>query len=364
MGEGRIFFCGPFPGVVTGQTVTTEFLFSRLALKVEPKKLVRLDVSRANVKKRFASYGIRLARVAKALYQLAVRPHKSDTVYLSVDANRGMIVTIALAQLTSLRGAELVLHHHTAAHIDRPSALMRALVRASGSAAVHLTICDAMSQALVRRYPEVRHTAALSNIVHVRGEQDLSTRTDSHFKLGFMSKLVEEKGLFIALDLLKALRAAGIEASLHLAGAFPNDATRQSFSDRAGEYIKYIVQHGFLDQAGKQQFFAELDLFVFPTIYANETQGIVNLEALANGVPVAAYGRCCIPGDLESSGGLVVPPDADFVTETSVFIRDLISNHGQLDAAKQASRNRFLQLRGASEAQLQAFDRLLIGRVS
>jgi glycosyltransferase involved in cell wall biosynthesis len=53
-----------------------------------------------------------------------------------------------------------------------------------------------------------------------------------------------------------------------------------------------------------------MSAFVFPT--RNEAQGLVLLEALPSGIPVVAYGRCCISGDMDQTGGLLVPVGAAF----------------------------------------------------
>ena len=37
-----------------------------------------------------------------------------------------------------------------------------------------------------------------------------------------------------------------------------------------------------------------IDLLIFPTRYTNETEGIINHEAMSRGVPVIAYGRGAI----------------------------------------------------------------------
>lgn len=55
------------------------------------------------------------------------------------------------------------------------------------------------------------------------------------------------------------------------------------------------VNLGPVSAASKQDFFDGIDVFLFPSRYRNETEPLVVLEAMAQGVPVVASALGCIP---------------------------------------------------------------------
>ncbi|WP_293413438.1 glycosyltransferase family 4 protein [Phenylobacterium sp.] len=139
-----------------------------------------------------------------------------------------------------------------------------------------------------------------------------------------MSRLSEAKGIIECITLLERLQKEGFTAHLHLAGSIEPDA-RKHIEAAIKKHGEKIILHGFVSGAEKDSFFREIDFFLFPTRYHNETQGIVNLEAMSFGVPVIAFDRCCIGSDAEGGGGLAIPPTDDYVEAAAAFISDAMS---------------------------------------
>ena len=103
----------------------------------------------------------------------------------------------------------------------------------------------------------------------------------------------------------------------------------------------------------KRDFYKNIDVFLFPTIYQTETEGLVTLEALSAGVPVIAYGRACISENL-IQGGIIVPTDQDFVAISTKQLINWSRNRSALkDASKAAfKRARHLYLTAQSELRI------------
>ena len=139
--------------------------------------------------------------------------------------------------------------------------------------------------------------------------------------VGLLSNLSVDKGVWDFVRILESAAEEGLDIRGRLAGPFDDPATERRVLERLGR-LPNATYDGPLYGAAKSRFFEDIDLFLFPTRYDNETEGLVNLEALRAGVPVIAYGRGCIPEIVDADCGLVVPPADAFVQAALVHIRD------------------------------------------
>jgi glycosyltransferase involved in cell wall biosynthesis len=146
--------------------------------------------------------------------------------------------------------------------------------------------------------------------------------TSRPFTIGFLARLVPEKGLDRLIDAYRLLRHdRGMPAvRLEIAGALPVEH-RDWFAQierrlhewgYAGDY-RY---HGAVSRTAKVAFYAQLDAFSMPAA-AREPKGLSVLEAMASGVPVVQPRRGASIEAIESTGGglLVGPDNADCIAE-------------------------------------------------
>lgn len=110
------------------------------------------------------------------------------------------------------------------------------------------------------------------------------------FTIGFVGRLVLEKGLDIVAEVTAALAAHGVPHRLLVVGDGPARATIEAAAPNA-------VFTGFLVGEPLARAYAGFDLFLNPSV--TETFGNVTLEAMASGVPVVA-------ADATGSASLVV----------------------------------------------------------
>ncbi|MFN8543920.1 MAG: glycosyltransferase family 4 protein [Candidatus Binatia bacterium] len=273
--------------------------------------------------------------------------------YVSVNANRGMYATAFIAGVGRVLGCPVALHHHSNAYVLDTERRMRFLARCAGPRALHVVVCDVLGEELRCRYPAVERTTALSNIMAVEEISPGPRRSGGRLRLGHLSNLTREKGFFLVLRLFEMLLREGIDVSLVLAGPARQREVSAALTEALRVHGDRIDYRGPVYGRAKAQFYSDIDVFLFPSIYRHETQGIVNLEALGAGVPVIAYGRACIPGDLGHGGGLVVRVDEDFGVRAGELIREWNKDRSQLAEAKAMARGRFLELRSASHRQLE-----------
>lgn len=123
---------------------------------------------------------------------------------------------------------------------------------------------------------------------------------DGEFAIGFLGRLVLEKGLDIFAEVCGALRARGVPHKVLVIGDGP---ARGWFAERVPEAAFAGFQKG--DDLGRAV--ASMDVLFNPSI--TETFGNVTLEAMAAGVPVVAA-RATGAVDLIEEGvtGFLVPP--------------------------------------------------------
>jgi len=85
---------------------------------------------------------------------------------------------------------------------------------------------------------------------------------------------------------------------------------------------------GALDYRGrvlgddKAKFYRDIDVFVFPTTYANEAQPLVVFEAKASGNDVIAYDRGCIRKQLDETD-LLIPADGAFTDIAIAWLSEI-----------------------------------------
>ncbi|MCW2387799.1 glycosyltransferase involved in cell wall biosynthesis [Sphingobium sp. B11D3B] len=123
---------------------------------------------------------------------------------------------------------------------------------------------------------------------------------DDEIAVGFLGRLVLEKGLGVFADVIAALKARGVRHRVLVIGEGP---ARQWFAERVPEAVFAGFQGG--DDLGRAA--ACMDIFFMPSV--TETFGNVTTEAMAAGVPVVAA-RATGAIDLVADGetGFLVPP--------------------------------------------------------
>jgi phosphatidylinositol alpha 1,6-mannosyltransferase len=127
---------------------------------------------------------------------------------------------------------------------------------------------------------------------------------DDEVVIGFLGRLVLEKGLDVFADVIKRLQDRGVKHRVMVIGEGP---ARQWFADRVPD----AVFTGFQAGADLSRAVASMDVFFNPSI--TESFGNVTLEAMASGVAVVAAIATGPVGMVEEnvSGILCDPKDMD-----------------------------------------------------
>lgn len=333
----RCLFVGPFPPPVHGQSVATQVIADQFA--AAGIALTRIDDS--------GSAAERLKSLGKTMRAIAFG--NDPLVYLSVNSNTGAAVTALLAWCAHRAGKRVMLHHHSYRFIGTPTSLMDKIARWAGSEAVHIVNCPDMGALLQGVYPSIREVLPLSNIASVDASlQQLGPRTGP-VAIGHMSNLTEAKGVGRVVDAAIALKAAGHDIRLEVAGPDSDPFAAAKVAEARAALGEAFHYHGPVYGEAKLAFFRAIDIFAFPSLYPTETQGIVNLEAMACGRPVVAFAQCCIPGDIGETGGVAVAKDADYTAALGAYVTAFAAEREQRGAMARA---RFEALSAEYEAQI------------
>jgi 1,2-diacylglycerol 3-alpha-glucosyltransferase len=122
--------------------------------------------------------------------------------------------------------------------------------------------------------------AAFRRRHNLNGEQPL---------LLFVGRAAHEKNIGFLIEMMMELREMRPDAMLLIAGEGPADDSLRAQAARLGlkDRVRFL---GYFDRGGElQDCYSAADVFVFSSL--TETQGLVLLEAMAQGVPVVAIPR-------------------------------------------------------------------------
>jgi glycosyltransferase involved in cell wall biosynthesis len=267
---------------------------------------------------------------------------------MSVSGGFGQVYETLFLLVARFRGMRVYLHHHSSAYLDRPKHLTRVLIKAAGPNAVHIIQSRGLAERLRLIYG-VAHAIPVSNAVFfLPGNMEISIHSRQTLRsLGFLSNISQEKGVLDYLDLMEEIQSRGIPVRGELAGPFMDVQVEQLVRERLGHLhaVDYVGPKYGLE---KDAFYDEIDAFVFPSRYANESEPLVLHEAMMGGLPVIAYGRGAIPEIVPPDCGLVIPPADPFLPLALEQIESWLADPSSFQAASCTTANQFERTRESS----------------
>lgn len=360
MTPGRLLVVAPLGPVVTGRSAVSRFMaqaFRDAGIPVVEANVGPRSRSAWGRALRPAAFGAAIVRI------LADRGRTIRAVYVAVDAGSGMALTLATVVAARLTRANVVLHHHSYGYLRRRRARAARLLRAAGREAVNVVQCPSMLARLGEHYGAggvVVSNAAIVPGGPPRNPTSPTTTAGAAVSIGFLGDVTPEKGFTEAVRTAVALATSLPGSRLVVAGPCKGSPSRTLLDQALRRHPGVVEYRGPLDARGKEEFFASIDVFVFPSRYDHETQGVVNLEALAHGVPVVARATGCVPEDLRAAPGMVVAEDHDFAAVAAGAIAAW-ARRGELAALQDGARSHFDALRSEAGEQCRHAVELVAG---
>src|SRR5262249_29305093 len=136
------------------------------------------------------------------------------------------------------------------------------------------------------------------DVFHPRArERPVDVNVDDEVSLVCVGRLSREKRPDVAIETLRAVRAAGVSARLWMVG----DGPRRAALEAHAHDLPVVVTGHVHDRRELAALLARADVALAPCPY--ETFGLAALEALASGTPVVAPDRGAVPEIVQAGLG-------------------------------------------------------------
>ncbi|WGF87258.1 glycosyltransferase family 4 protein [Marinivivus vitaminiproducens] len=326
----QAYFVGVVPPPVTGMTSVTKAVLERLETGLPIR---RHAVSRPGWASNRVWSVYKHVALLRQCVSAALRMGRGDVVYCAMNADIGLYGDWAIASAARLRGARLIVHHHSFSYITDPDARVARFLRIAGPNVVHVMLCHGMRRRFSERYGPVQAIIVGNDAWTKAAIPVADTPRGTLRTVGFLSNITREKGIDTALACFRALSAAGRDLNFVIAGPAASAEIKRELDAFVAEDPGRRRLAGPVYGAAKTSFFEEIDALVFPTRYRVEADPLVVHESVSRGVPVLATPRGCLPeriGVAEHIG----PDDPSFADWAA---QKLAAWHTDPDAYRQAS---------------------------
>lgn len=164
--------------------------------------------------------------------------------------------------------------------------------------------------------------------------------------IGMAARFATEKGVEVLLDALPRILAVYPQAQVHFAGPYQNIVGEEQYFRRLAPRIETLQAQGHwrflgvLNPEDMARFYPNIDVLVLPSLNSTEAFGLVQIEAMMNGVPCVASD---LPGVrqpvLKHRMGRIVPVgDSHALAEA---ILDVLANREQFSVDREAIRQQY-----------------------
>ena len=342
----RLCFVGPLPPPLNGFSSVCAMMLNVLKARMPVEvfdRAPKLDAPLLSA----------LRQLLRPVKFLATCIGKRDTtLYLALSGGRGQYIDLLYVAIARLFRRTIFIHHHSYIYINSPTWLNRrffAFVRNEN----HIVLSPKMGASLTQIYAlDPGRVRVVSNAAFYANDDahQLRANDGAPLQLGFLSNITFEKGFVEFFDVLAALKQRGIAYEAHIAGPVAADA-RQTL-DRLLESTANVDYAGPVYGADKERFYRQLDVFLFPTRYANEAEPLVIYEAMQRGVHVIACDRGSIAEMLRDGAGLVFPRDS-VVEAAATHIERFNNDRRALFSAKCRSMQQAQRILSAGKSSLE-----------
>lgn len=324
----RLLIIGPFPPPVHGFSIITKAFADAVMDGPANVKIADMAVPPTYPKPIF--HILRLWRCIVGCWAiLSWRFRGKTAVYIACNGGSGLAYTVLQLIVLRALGMPGFLHHHSFQYILYPNGLMRWAVSIGAKRLTHVFLCETMREKFQTIYGE-GNAIVLENCAFVP-EQPTPTPhgNEQTLKIGLLSNLCKEKGLYDFLDIMRQSAARDLQVKGVLAGPAQGAdlAAIRLAQAELGDRLTYI---GPVYGAEKDMFFSAVDVFTFPTDYVTEAQPTVIFEAQSFGCPVISRAAGCIAAQLGPQEWLI-EKNADFVEEALQIITQLSSDRTEME---------------------------------
>jgi spore coat protein SA len=244
-------------------------------------------------------------RVIRGLFRpLLARVRHGDVVWIH---NRPEFA-LALTPPIHRRGGRVVLHLHNSHLVDGPESLM-------GKIRVDrlVFVSEFLRQQARDKFPKLGAWLGSSSVLYNGADQSIfyppveGRRNPAIATVLFAGRLVEDKGVHILLDAMKLLHEQGVRLQARIVGSASFGLAEETDYIRRLKATspKTVVFLQYRSGMALGDLFRGADMFCSPSVW-DEPFGLVNVEALASGLPVVSTLSGGASEIFSSGGGILV----------------------------------------------------------
>lgn len=242
--------------------------------------------------------------LSSLLAPLTERLREGDVVWVHGNATFAMV----LANLCSRRKVKLVVHHH--AIPGEPAWYLRKLFKK-----VSRVVCcsNYIANEVIRRFawPQSGIFVTLYNGADMNLFRPATIPSQREVpEILFVGRLTPEKGVHRLIQAMQVLEQRGVKATLRIIGtSFFGEAPVTPYVRSLEKMAPSCVFfEGYVTGAKLASRFRETDIYCCPSVW-QEPLGMVNIEAMASGIPVVATRVGGIQELFVEGGAIMVAPD-------------------------------------------------------
>jgi glycosyltransferase involved in cell wall biosynthesis len=322
-----IWLVGPFPPPLHGQAVYN----AAFAAHLRQHGHLRVLATGEGFLSKLAGYG-------RILFSAMVQMRRTDVVYTSMPGQTAAWLFACVIAALRFRGIRHFVHHHSYRSIVLgPLPVMRVVVAFGGSRQQHILLSPVMRDRFAALYlgaGESGRAHALSNALLFCSAAAVAPRRPMRpTTIGHLSVLTPQKGVDTVIRLFRQLALTRPDLRLIIAGPIADVALGLQIATAVADFPDRVDYRGPVSGEAKQNFYADIDLFLLPTRLVDEAEPLVMLESYAAGVEVMASDRGCIPERLRRPDRILT--DADAANVASI-LTVLAEGEGDWEASRSA----------------------------
>jgi len=234
-------------------------------------------------------------------------------VYRPINGGYGQMYDLVYITLCRLFLNKIYIHHHSFNYLNKKSLLFTLLNKVMGQRSIHVVLGPRMGERLSTIYgvkPE--QIELLSNVAFFKKDKIDVVAAHKELMIGHLANLCVDKGIDVFAGLCRELKARNVLFRAKIAGPFADVGSENVVKELLLELdeVEYL---GSVYGDDKEIFFQLLDVFVFPSKYANEAEPLVLYEAAQYGVLNIGTQRGCMQDVIRQLQGLSFPEDKNLV---------------------------------------------------
>tara|TARA_B110000037_G_scaffold97709_1_gene114560 strand:+ start:9238 stop:10281 length:1044 start_codon:yes stop_codon:yes gene_type:complete len=323
-------------------------------------KTIHFDKVYGWLSKRKMTYVITAIHSIVSLARILME-RKPSIVYLCYNQGKiGRLISFIIVYVAEIAGHQVVIHHHVYGYIRNSGLLEPISFKGVSSSVFHLSLGQSMTEDLIKNcHIDRNRISSLRNFYAIKTPDVIPSQPNKNIgrteiTFGFISNITIEKGIG-EIEWLSSMIDPHDAVRIIIAGGCNNQAVEKMLERLVANKSVNIEWLGPVYGDEKAKFFSKIDCLLFPTLYMNEAQPLVLIEAASYGLPFISYNRGGIVEIANLFKSDAVDTRKQFLDSFNNFIFKAKNSPRELKKQRMSRRSTFIKLREIEIARLCAF---------